>query len=144
MVEFAIAASLLLLVLFGVIDYGRFMYTAHAMSNAARAGSRWAIVHGSKSSSPADSGAIQTYVRGLNIPLVDPTAITVTATWPAANGKTAWTANQLCPNPPAGTVGTQNAPGQPVCVQVTYTFNYGILRLPAQTLTGISQMVISN
>ena len=56
MVEFVIAAMLLMLFVFGIIDFGRALYTYHAVSDAARLGSRFAIVRGSKCIAPSSSG----------------------------------------------------------------------------------------
>lgn len=131
MVEFAIAAALLLLVLFGTIDYGRLLYTKHAVANAARQGSRWAIVHGKDSGAPADSAAVQSYVRGLNIPLLDANAISVTAAWPGNTGCSVAS-------------GTKNGHGCLVSVQVSYAFGFAALsRNSTITLNSTSQMIIS-
>ena len=47
LVEFAIASTVALTLIFGIVDFGRGLYTYHLVSNAARAGSRYAIVRGS-------------------------------------------------------------------------------------------------
>src|SRR6202011_4519957 len=46
LVEFAIASTVALTMIFGIIDFGRGLYTYHLVANAARAGSRWAMVRG--------------------------------------------------------------------------------------------------
>lgn len=134
MIEFALSVSALLLVLFGIIDFGRAMYTDHALANVARQGSRWAIVRGSKctlSGCPAQSADVQTYVRGLNTPLLDANSITVTAAWPGNTGCSV-------------TTGQKNARGCIVTVTVSYPFNYLMLPIASHTLTSTSQMVISH
>jgi Flp pilus assembly protein TadG len=44
LVEFAIVFPLLMLLLLGIIDFGRIMYSYSAITNAAREGTRYAIV----------------------------------------------------------------------------------------------------
>lgn len=44
LVEFALVLPLLLVVLFGILDFGRVIYAYNAISNAARTGARVAIV----------------------------------------------------------------------------------------------------
>lgn len=132
MVEFVIAAMLLMLFVFGIIDFGRALYTYHAVSDAARLGSRFAIVRGLKCiapSCPAQASDVQTYVRA-QAPLIDQSAMTVQTTWPG--GKAG------CP------AGTAN-PGCVVAVKVTYPFNFAVPFLSQATITmaSTSQMVIS-
>ena len=54
--EFAIVAPLFFLVLFAVIDFGRYVYYVQVLNNAAREGARYAIVHGA-TRAPAEDGA---------------------------------------------------------------------------------------
>lgn len=44
-VEFAMIAILLFLMLFGIFEYGRFLFVYHLTTNAARDAARFAIVH---------------------------------------------------------------------------------------------------
>ena len=46
-VETAIVLNLFLVLLLGIMDFGRALYTYHLVDNAARIGARFAIVHGS-------------------------------------------------------------------------------------------------
>lgn len=134
MVEFALSVSALLFVLFGIIDFGRAWYTDHALANLARQGSRWASVRGGACSftgCPAQSADVQTYVRGLNTPLLTSSSLTVTATWPGNGGCSV-------------TTGQKNARGCVVNVSVSYPFNYLLLPITARTLTSTSQMIISH
>jgi Flp pilus assembly protein TadG len=111
MVEFAIASSLMLMMLLGIIEFGRALYTYHTIENAARLGARWAIVRGSgclDSSCPATQDTIKTYVL-TQIPLLDPGSTTVTASW--------------------GSPCTSTGPGQSGCavsVTVTYDFSFDV------------------
>lgn len=94
MVEFAVASTALLLLVFGLIEFARGMYTYHAVANAARIGSRWAMVRGTQSCSgatgrqlatcPATSDEVQTYVRSV-VPMSDSNDLNVSATWPGGN-----------------------------------------------------------
>ena len=132
LVEFAIASTVALTLIFGIIDFGRGLYTYHLVANAARVGSRYAIVRGSAcavAGCPATTDQIQTYVRGL-APGIDPASLTVTTTWPGGSG---------CFG------GVNNAPGCPVNVSVVYPFKFIVPMLPQFTMSmsSASTMVIS-
>jgi hypothetical protein len=45
LVEFSIAATVFLTVMFGVIEFGRVLWTHNALTDAARRGARYAVVH---------------------------------------------------------------------------------------------------
>jgi Flp pilus assembly protein TadG len=128
LVEFAIASTVALTMIFGIIDFGRGLYTYHLVTNAARAGSRYAIVHGSAcavTGCPASSDDIQTYVRGL-APGIDPNSLAVTTTWPG------------------GCIGANtNGPGCPVTVTVTYPFRFIVPLLPRFTMSMSSASTMS-
>jgi Flp pilus assembly protein TadG len=49
LVEFALVAPLFFLILFAIIEAGRFIYYYETLSNATREGARYAIVNGSRS-----------------------------------------------------------------------------------------------
>lgn len=71
LVEFAIGATLFLTVMFGVIEFGRALWVHNALSDAARRGTRYAVVH-----TAADSAAVKNVVvygdpTGGSTPLVD-------------------------------------------------------------------------
>ena len=57
-VEFAIVFPLLFLILAGIIDFGRFMFTASIVTNAAREGARIAVV-----SDPYSGAAVTTRAK---------------------------------------------------------------------------------
>jgi Flp pilus assembly protein TadG len=130
--EFLMVVLPTLLLIFGITSFGMTVYTYSFLSNAARDAVRYAIVHGSKSTSPASSDAIQTFVRneakGLN-----PTSITVSSCWNP----------QAPPNQCPGPTGN-NAPGKAVSVTVSYNFHplypFATVTLP---LSSSAQMVIS-
>lgn len=132
LVEFAIASTIALTMIFGIIDFGRGLYTYHLVANAARAGSRYAIVRGSActvTGCPATSDQIQTYVRGL-APGVDPSSLAVVTAWPGG----------------AGCIGAaNNGPGCTVTVTVTYPFRFIVPLLPhfTMSMSSASTMIIS-
>jgi hypothetical protein len=51
--EFALVAPIFFILLFGIIEGGRFMLYYETLNNAAREGARYAIVHGYNSSCPS-------------------------------------------------------------------------------------------
>lgn len=53
LVEFALVAPLFFLLVFAIIEAGRFILYYETLSNATREGARYAIVHGSNSSCPS-------------------------------------------------------------------------------------------
>jgi Flp pilus assembly protein TadG len=150
-VEMAFACVVLLSMLFGIFSISFALYTYHYISNAAREGSRYAMVRGSNSCANssgkltncgASSGQIQNYVQNLGYPGIDASnKMTVTSTWfkAVSSGTPATTTWSAC------TTGTCNAPGNIVKVQVTYAFPLGIPYSGSRTLnmTSTSQMVIA-
>jgi Flp pilus assembly protein TadG len=82
MVEFAIAALALLVVLFGIMQMGEAVYCYTAVSDAAREAARYAIVHSPTSPNPATTAQIQQ--AAINAaPGLDSTKLTVNVSWPA-------------------------------------------------------------
>ena len=135
LVEYAVGILLLLTIMFGIIDFARALYAYHFVSDAAREGTRQAIVRGSTCSGlpgpcPVTSGSdIQSL---LAIPSgINPSAVTVNATWPGGGTN--------CPGP------NNNAPGCVVEVQVTYNFSFILPFMPTSgiQLQSTSEMVIS-
>jgi len=74
LVELAISIFLLVLILFGVIEFGRAMYMRNTLNLAAREGARLAAV----TPSPVDTGKVVSYVESC-IPF-DQTGISVLVT----------------------------------------------------------------
>jgi len=143
LIEFAVASLVLLAFLFGIIDFGRVFYSYEFVTYAARAGARYASVRGSACQSTngatwcgtaagATAAQIQTYVQSLNLPGIDPSALTATTTWPTTGAS-------------CNTSNPSNSPGCPVKVLVQYPYLSSIasVRVTTLTLTANSQMVIS-
>ena len=94
LVEMALACVILLPILFGIVQLSIGLYCFHYAADAAREGTRWAMVRGSTCNglfgaaycSPTDASGtgatandIATYVRGLGFPYSG--AVTTTTQW---------------------------------------------------------------
>jgi len=138
--EMAIAAVAVLMLIFGIIDFGRAMYTYGFVSYLARQGARWAVVRGSTSCANSNNqlvdcnatqAQVQSYVQSLSEGATIASDFTVTV-------------NPGTPTCPPDSPAT-NAPGCTVAVQVTYPFNFGMGFMPKGTynISSTSTMVIS-
>lgn len=153
LVETAIALSVFLCVLIGVLQMSLALYAYHFVSDAAREASRWAMVRGAKCAanvskgfcSPtsslttgADNADIQAYVQSLGYPLAG--NLTTSTAWyspGSAAPNTTWT---LC-----GTAAACKVAGNQVTITVSYSFP---LNIPFWKKTNLgvrstSSMVIS-
>lgn len=136
-VEYALTFILLMMMLFGVAGFGLGLYAYHFVANAAREATRWATVNGSacitdnSCKSPATVGDVRAYVGTIIPPGIDPTQVTVAATWPSTAG--------IC-------AATSNAPGCTVKVQVTYKYNFifPLIHTGPLTLSSSSDMTITH
>jgi len=120
-IENALALPILLLFMYGIVEFSHYVYTSAAVQDAARDGVRYAVVRGSSSPSPATAANIVTYVKG-QITLINPASATVNV--------------NFAPN---------NAPGSVVSVQVSYPyapFVPGFAPLVGATVSSTSQMTI--
>jgi Flp pilus assembly protein TadG len=131
--EFMMVVLPTLSLMFGIISFAMVIYTYSFLSNAARDAVRYAIVHGSKSTSPVTADDVQTFVRNKAQGLQS-SSISVTSCWNPT------TTPPTCPGPSG-----QNAPGSVVSVQVSYSYHpfypFNSVTLP---LSSSAQMVISN
>ncbi len=132
--ETAIVMTVLLALIFGIMEFGRVMYTYAFVAQLARQGARWAIVRGSQCTvldhCNAQSSDVQNYVRSLSVGGTDPNKINVTATWPQSQ----------CPPGSSG-----NAPGCVVSVNVSYQYKFlaPFVSTGSMNMSSTSQMVIS-
>lgn len=138
LVEAALSLVLLLTLVFGIMEVSMALYTYHFISDAAREGTRYAIVRGSACNSfptacPASATNIQDYVRTLGFPGVDPNKMTVNTAWPTT-GTSCTPSSTPC-----------NNPGNLVQVTINYQLPFALafVRVSTLTLTSTSQMVIS-
>lgn len=132
LVEFAVVAPIFFFLIFGMIDFGRYVYYVQILNNAAREGARYAIVHGGNSFAPAgpnpNDPTIASVVRSYAVGVTGTGALTVSSVWGTP------------PNPPT------NNRGSTVDVKVAYAFRsiIPVVPLPAITITGESTLVINN
>ena len=86
MVEFALFFIIFVGLTLFLMDFGLAIWTHETLAHAARAGARYAIVHGSVNPIDAGSGdkTIEQVVKA-NAVGVDPSNITVTTTYPTTN-----------------------------------------------------------
>jgi Flp pilus assembly protein TadG len=134
LLEFAISSTVLFLCLFGILGLCGALYTYNFVVDAAHEATRYAIVRGSScsglsncplsSNATTASTALQTYVRNLSYPGINPNNLNLALTWSPSN-----------------------APGSTVSVTVTYTYplNIPFWRQSGTilNLTNTSQMTIS-
>lgn len=156
MVEFALVAPMLFLLVLGIFEAARFIFYYELLNNATREGARYAIVHGSRSacpSGPPPPGETNT---------CDPTGDNVkTATKDAALGLVAsgelfvfdpvWTSKGNLSNPQPGDPSTgNNGRGEYVTVFVDYSYEPLIASvvdvpvLPTINISAESTLVINN
>ena len=161
LVETAIAFSLMLAILFGLVVTSFALYTYHYLSAAAREATRYAIVRGSNSCSSSGSAlancnmgpdtngqkTLQAWVSSRGYPGIDGSKITVQALWYSESTYTDSLGNPvhqwitLC-----SSGDTCNDPGNMVKVTVQYAFPFSIPFWKATTLnmSSTSSLVISN
>lgn len=146
--ETALVVGVLLLVLFGIMDFGRLLYSYHLVENAARLGARFAIVRGAACQHyitgsgdtwpcPADSNEVANYVSQQTIEMgLGPI--------PTSDVTTNFNAVEGC-GEPSGTATLRNQRGCQVAVTVTYTYNFLLPFMPGTSvpLTSTSKMLIS-
>ena len=138
-VEIALSASLVLMMMIGIMQMCLALYSWSFTSMAARQGTRYAIVRGSACTAfatacPATQANIQTYVKSLVYPGIIAANIVVSATWSAYPTTATCSPSTSC-----------NNPGNMVKVSVQYSFPLNIPFMPKSTLPikSTSQMIIS-
>ena len=133
--EFAMVAPIFFLVLFGIVEAGRFMFYYETLNNATREGARYAIVNGAKSltcstgraapgstSCDPDGSDVVDRTRAAAFGIVG-SAITVTPTWTPDNGR-----------------------GSTVSVRASYTYSslIPLVPLPPIIVEAESRLVVNN
>ena len=148
LVEFAISVSVILALLFGVIQMSYALYSYQYVNELARELNRYAIVRGSSCAGMPDCGftdtdtTLQTYARNnFGYPGIDPSKITVTSTWYAPSSMSEMNPSWSTCDSGSGC----NAPGDMIEVTVQYPFLLSIPFWQATTLNvrSSSAMVIS-
>ena len=141
LVEFALLAPVFFLVLFAIIEAGRFMFYYEILNNATREGARYAIVNGANSlicpTGPPASGSISCDPAGDDV--VDRVrdaafgalgvGVAVTPTWHDGAG-----------------VPADNSRGYTVTVTAAYTYTslVPLVPLPPITVEAESSLVVNN
>jgi Flp pilus assembly protein TadG len=131
LIEFALTGTILLLLVFGILDCSRAMYADHFVAYAAREATRYGMVRGStwqtaSCSSPtasnctATSQALQNFVTNIVPPGIAASNLTVAPIWPGAT-----LAGVACATPDPGCLFT---------VTVNYSFSFNVPFLPTKTL----------
>ena len=146
MVEFALVAPMLFLLLFGIIEAGRFIFYYQTLSHATREGARYAIVNGANTlgcpsgppapdtsacDSPGNNVVARVRQTAFGVP---PAGVAVQRCW--------WYV--ACD---FGTHGDgDNARGANVTVTASYTYSslIPLVPLPPITVTAESSLVINN
>lgn len=131
-VEMALCTFLMVMLLLAIVDFSRMMIVFTAVSNAARAGTRYAIVHGTDrskatgvdgASGPSDYSQVTTVVQNFaSTGLLDKSKLTIAVNYPDSS----------------------NTAGSRVSVSVSYPFTPLIGYFPlSTTLANTSEGVIT-
>ncbi len=119
MLESALTAIMLFMLLFGIVGFGRAVWAYGWVSHAAREASRWASVRGSQSGRPCSNSDVAAYVAS-EIAGLDSSQLTV---------NTIWIAN--------------NNPGSYVQVQVQYVVTQIVPWVPQMTIQSTSKFMVA-
>lgn len=135
LVEFTLSVLVFLILLFGIMEFGRALYIHHTVSIAARMGARYAVVrapgcNAAISGCPVSQTSMTTYIESI-APNLKPSNLTVSLSYQ--------TGNNSCP---AGT-NPNTSPGCAVQVAVNYRFVWLFSFLPTTTMSSTSQMIIA-
>ena len=136
LVEFALVAPLFFLLLFAIIEGGRFVFYYEALNSATREGARYAIIHGSNAadgcpSGPPAAGTTSCDPSGANVRAAVRRAalglagsgdfISLDVIWPLTNARS-----------------------NPVTVRAAYGYRPVMPLLPNITISSESTLVINN
>jgi Flp pilus assembly protein TadG len=129
LVEFGACAVLLVMLLLGVVEFGRMVLAYTTICNAARIGTRFAMTHGSDNL--ATTAQIQSVVNNyLSAAAIDTSSATVTVNYP---GYTV-----------LGCASGGTTPGCPVTVSVSYAYQTMVTYYPINvTLASESEGVVT-
>jgi Flp pilus assembly protein TadG len=143
-VETAMSITILLTMLFGVMEGAFAVYSYHFISDAAREGTRYAIVRGNSAGPTCSSytsaacsatpAQIQSYVKNLGFPGINPDNMTVNVSNSGYPSGTPCTPSANC-----------NNPGNQVTVTVTYSFPLMVPFIPSHTyaMSSSAAMIIA-
>jgi Flp pilus assembly protein TadG len=142
-VETAMSITILITMLFAVMEGAFALYSYHFVSDAAREGTRYAIVRGNSagatcasytsSACSATDAQIQSYVKNLGLPGINPANMTVQV------------AHAVYPSGTCTPSAACNNPGNKVTVTVSYTFPVLVPFIPSHTyaMSSTAAMIIA-
>jgi hypothetical protein len=144
LVETALVLPIFLLVLYSIIEFGRYIYTVQVLNDAAREGARYAIVHGSQAlcpSGPMPGGAanacdpfgdrVTAVVQKYAVGVIGPVSFPIMASCTSVPSNPCWQPN--------------NQRQSNITIQVRAVFNTLLpVPLPAITVDGSSTLVINH
>jgi hypothetical protein len=140
LVEFAIVAPVFFLLIFGVIEAGRFIFYYHTLNHATRKGARYAIIHGSNALDGCPSGP-----PAVNSTACDVDGDNVRAAVEKAAFGLAGSGTLVIPDPVYyGPNGANNGRGSNVTVSVSYTYVPIIPVMPNISISAESTLVVNN
>ena len=146
MVEFALVAPMFFLLLFGIVEAGRFIFYYETLSHATREGARYAIVNGANTlgcpSGPPAPGTAACDVPGNDVVArVRQSAFGVPSSGISVDRCWWYVACDLATHGDG-----DNARGATVTVAATYTYSslIPLVPLPPITVTAESSLVINN
>ena len=145
MVEFAIVSTVALMLIFGILDFSRALYSYHQVSQVARQSARYAIVNGALACGGGTPDPLQAWVNNQAV-LLGGGSLTVTTTCsdstPCANSSSTNCSNA---NNCTATSAPYDLPGCIVSVKVDYSFHFLVPLVSKLTvpISSTSTMVIS-
>lgn len=147
--EFALIAPIFFLLLFAIIEGGRFVFYYEMLNSATREGARYAIIHGSNAADGCPSGPVPTGttpcdVDGDNVKeAIRKAAIGLAGVGDFDSLDVYWCpTNEPKPCPPERRL--VNTRGNPVTVRAVYTYQPVMPLLPQITIQSESTLVINN
>ena len=146
LVEFALIAPVFLVLVFAIIEGGRFVFFYEVLNNATREGARYAIIHGSNAADGCESGPM---TGGSCDPSGDRVkAAVVNAAFRIASSGSFDSLDVFwCPaSGPKPCPGSElnNDRGNPVTVRAAFTYDPIMPLLPGIQITSESTLVINN
>ena len=153
LVEFALSLTILLAMMYGIMDLSRALYINHYVAYASRQASRYAMVRGATWSGTscattttydceARNADVLSYVQSQVPPGVNASYVAVTTSW---SGLTVAGGGCVILTPTGSITPDTHSPGCSVQVKVTYPFHFILPYLPvtATTFTSSSSVTIS-
>ena len=144
-VEFAIVSTVALMLIFGILDFSRALYSYHQVSEVARQGARYAIVNGGAACGGGTPDPMQAWVNQHATLLGDGSLSVTTTCSDSAACEDASSTNCSNANNCTATSAPYDAPGCIVSVKVDYSFHFLVPLVSKLTvpMSSTSTMVIS-